>query len=248
MKHKGFEIECYDTITKLPVHRYFEYNRHVAIDVGIGSDMRAFQERGQNFINLVDSDPNAAKQEMRNMMQAVQFVISNTHPKMNSFVVLIKSIDGKPFTDSNLTDEGIKSTIQKLGKRGLTIGMVDDFLSMIKKKFNFEFEQFFPKLSDNASIKEQFSQLQTRTLLLIEEMTKEVNNSKLISQIDQYLLSKYKPQNFSGQEGVEVKSIQGFEKMCLAIESNGMSNDAKNMTTLAFFNAMEILRANKPKR
>lgn len=248
IKHRGYTIEVYDSITDLPAHRYFEYNRSAMIDAGIGSDLEAFDDRVANVLALIDTDPKGAKTELQNMRQAVRFCVSNTHPKMRSFVVLIKAINGKPFPDSKLNDKGIEETIQMLGRAGMTFKRIREMLQDVKKKFAFEFEQFFPRLSSDAVSKQSYAMLKKRTLFVLEQVTNGINRAKQISEIDKFFLGLIKPQVFWGHDGVEVQSIQAFERMCLLIQHHQLGNEPRNMTTLTFFNALETIRQKTKKK
>jgi hypothetical protein len=71
-----------------------------------------------------------ADRVMENMRQNIYFVINKVSPKMNSFVCVIKTINGKPLEDITEPDK----ILEDLSKKGLTVGKVNGFLKQLKKK------------------------------------------------------------------------------------------------------------------
>ena len=134
VKFNGNVLEMYDSIDKLPITRFTVYNINVLIDAGIGSDLSDFNKNIALISALIDSNRKKAKAQLINFSQNVQLIISKSNPKYNSFIALIKSINGKDVNEADLTDDGIKRIIEDLGKKGLTIGKVKGFLSEVKKK------------------------------------------------------------------------------------------------------------------
>ena len=51
----------------------------------------------------------------------------------------------------------------------------------------------------------------------------------------------YKPQVFTGHDGLEVKHEKDYETMCLSITKE-TGRDAKAMTVMEFYNAYEYLQ------
>lgn len=130
VKFNGNYLELYDSIDELPITIYQEYNRYVMIDAGIGSDMASIASHTSTIRRYISNgDKKNANQALNNLHQNIVFVVSNTSPKMNAFVSLIKTMNGKGIDTSDP-----EAIIKKLSKKGLTIGKVNGFLDSLKKK------------------------------------------------------------------------------------------------------------------
>ena len=243
IKFNGHTLEMYDSIQELPINRFQTYDLNLLIDAEIGSDISAIDRRCDNVRRLMISNIEKAGQELANMQQALRFVISNTSPKMNSFVVMIYKINGNVIDDKDLTDEGIKNIINDLGNKRLTMKIITDFLLSAKKKIEFEFETFFPSMADNVKAKEFYTKLKQRTLLVlrtIKDSSSEIERQ--IAEIDNFIMSRVNPKNFHGAHGIEAKRIKGFEQTCIMMKQYNVADDPKTMTTLAFYQALEVIK------
>ena len=136
VEFNGNELEMYDSIQDLPIGRYQKYNLNVLIDAGIGGDLNGFRERIETIKKLVNSDVVKATKEVDNLLNNVMFVMSELSPEMNAFVVLIHKINNRVITEKDLTESGIKEIVEQLGKRRITIGIVQRFLNYFKKKID----------------------------------------------------------------------------------------------------------------
>lgn len=134
IKLNGHVIEMWDSVDSLPASNYINHSRLAMLDIGIGSDLDAVTRHWQKIAKLAEKGGDTLNKELSNYMQCLQFVVSNTSPEMMSFAALIKSIDGKPVEDCS--DENAKAIINRLSKKGLTVAIVRDFLSYVKKKWN----------------------------------------------------------------------------------------------------------------
>jgi hypothetical protein len=131
IKLNGNYLEMYDSIDTMPITRFKEYNRYVAMDSGLGSDMNSFDghiSSAMKFYRMGEIEK--ADRVMENMRQNIYFVINKVSPKMNSFVCVIKSINGEPLEDITEPDK----ILDDLSKKGLTVGKVNGFLKQLKKK------------------------------------------------------------------------------------------------------------------
>lgn len=242
LKFNGHILEMYDSIQELPITRFQSYNLNLLIDGGIGSDLDSFDRHINSIRQLVVRDPNAAQTELTNLQQNVRFIMSKTNPKLNSFVVMIRKIDGRDISDDDLTEDGIQAIIEELGKKKLSFFSVKGFLNTIKKKLDTEFEFFFPKVVDSATTKEFYTQLKRRTMLMLQSITEKRDFTKEIAAIDEFLMSRLKPKNYHGREGLEVKMIKGFEQTCVLLKQYNVSNEPRKMTTLAYYQALEVVK------
>lgn len=243
LKFNGHTIEVYDSLQELPITRFQMYNLNLLIDGGIGSDLNAFNQHIHNVSRLMSRDQEAAQRELINLQQNVQFIMSKTSPEMNAFVVMIRKINDREITDDDLTDEGIKKIIADLGKKRLTVLQMKDVLKAIKKKLDQEFDTFFPNLTDSATVKEFYSKLRHRTSLILKSIrmtSKEIEQQ--IADIDEFFFSRIKPKQYHGREGLEVNMIKGFEETCILLTQYRAADDPKKMTTLAFYQALDVIK------
>lgn len=238
---KGSRLEMYDSIQDLPVGRYQKYNLNVMIDAGIGSDLNGFRERGENVKRLMKNDIEKAEKEMDNFMNNVYMIMSETSPEMNSFIVLIKKINGRIVNDSDLSESGIEEIKKSLNRKGLTMGLVREFLNFFKKKIDVEFETFFPKIADSKKSKELYLMLRKKIGLKMREITMGVNLSGDLKKIEEFFVGKMKVKIYGGAHGMEVKMINGFDDMCTVLEKNGLSMEPKKLTVVEFYNKLNFL-------
>jgi hypothetical protein len=249
IKFNGHKLTMYDNIQELPVKRFQSYNLNTMIDAGIGSDIEAFDNKCVTIRRLMRTDHAAADRELVNMQTTLRMIMSSTSPKMRSFVVLIKSIDGRKLDDEDMTEDGINAIIKELGEKRLTIDRVKDFLSFIKKKIDSEFDVFFPKLNDNARLKEYYANLKRRTLLVLQSIKGAGGDiESQIATIDDFIMSQIKPKNYHGANGLEAKMIANFEETCVILSQNHVSSNPREMTTLSYYQALEVLRAQMKER
>lgn len=78
-------------------------------------------------------------------------------------------------------------------------------------------------------------------MLMLDEIIDEKDNKVYIEQLTSHLITYYKPLIFGGSDSVEINHDRSFEDMCLML-SMEMNVDAKKMTVLAFYNAVEVLK------
>ena len=154
-----------------------------------------------------------------------------------AFAALIHSINGQQVTD--LSDENLKSIIEQL--KTVKHSKIIEFLLWLKKKVTIELETYFPSDFISPKEKEAYDRLKSRTLLVLETIISNVDNSEQIDSIDSLMLSMQTPKSYIGTESVEVKYDKQFESTCLLI-SQKTSMDAKKMTVLQFYNAIENIK------
>jgi hypothetical protein len=80
-----------------------------------------------------------------------------------------------------------------------------------------------------------------KILLRLQQIIEGVDNKEKIEKIDNYLFSTYKPKSFFGKTSEEIKYDKHFECCCLFI-SRETHADAKKMTVLQFYNALDMIK------
>ena len=232
-------VRVYDSIDEMPIINFQKYNKYLLIDSGIGSDaddIDAHIIKIAKFIKANNSKK--ALQELQNMRQNMYMVNSEISPKYLAFAALIHSIDGKEVND--LSDDGLKKLLQDL--KDIKHSKVINFLLWLKKKVTNELETYFPGDFVNPKEKEAYDRLKNRTLLVLDSIINNTDNTKQIESIDTMMLNIHAPKVFIGSESVEVKYDKQFESTCLLIAQK-TSMDARKMTVLQFYNAIDNIKA-----
>ena len=232
-------VRVYDSIDEMPIINFQKYNKYLLIDSGIGSDaddIDAHIIKIAKFIKANNSKK--ALQELQNMRQNMYMVNSEISPKYLAFAALIYSIDGKEVND--LSDDGLKKLLQDL--KDIKHSKVINFLLWLKKKVTNELETYFPGDFVNPKEKEAYDKLKNRTLLVLDSIINNTDNTKQIESIDTMMLNMHAPKVFIGSESVEVKYDKQFESTCLLIAQKTNMN-ARKMTVLQFYNAIDNIKA-----
>lgn len=248
----GMNVELYDSIEDLPISRFHKYNKMLLVDSGVGSDLADFDRHIEKAIRYAASPtPNLAIAELQNLRQNVYFVQSEVSPRYLAFAVLVKSVNGTPCND--LSDDGLQKTINLFSD--VPHSELTAQLDAVKKKIDDELRLYFPRLFDDATLKEYYDKLKQRTIVvlrtIIDGRATEAD-AKEIDDITAELITYFNPQEFTGSDGVEIKQDRQFENMCLMLSQN-LHVDPKRFTVLEYYNAFEYIKeqarkANKQRR
>ena len=231
-------VRVYDSIDEMPIVNFQKYNKYMLIDSGIGSDADDIDAHIVKIAKYIKSNNNKkALQELQNMRQNIYMVNSEISPKYLAFAALIHSVDGKEVND--LSDDGLKKLLQDL--KEVKHSKVIDFLLWLKKKVTNELEIYFPGDFVNPKEKEAYDKLKTRTLLVLDSVINDTDNSEQIDAIDMIMLNMHTPKTYMGSESVEVKYDKQFESTCLLIAQK-TNMDARKMTVLQFYNAIDNIK------
>lgn len=231
-------VRVYDSIDEMPIINFQKYNKYLLIDSGIGSDADDIDAHIVKIAKYIKSNNNRkALQELQNMRQNIYMVNSEISPKYLAFAALIHSVDGKEVND--LSDDGLKKLLQDL--KEIKHSKVIDFLLWLKKKVTSELEIYFPGDFVNPKEKEAYDKLKARTLLVLDSMINDTDNSEQIETIDMIMLNMHSPKSYIGSESVEIKYDKQFESTCLLIAQK-TSMDARKMTVLQFYNAVDNIK------
>lgn len=231
-------VRVYDSIDEMPIINFQKYNKYLLIDSGIGSDADDIDAHIVKIAKFIKANNNKkALQELQNMRQNMYMVNNEISPKYLAFAALIHSIDGKEVND--LSDDGLKKLLQDL--KDIKHSKVIDFLLWLKKKVTSELETYFPGDFVNPKEKDAYDKLKQRTLLVLDSMINDTDNSEQIETIDMIMLNMHSPKSYIGSESVEIKYDKQFESTCLLIAQK-TSMDAKKMTVLQFYNAVDNIK------
>ena len=238
---KGLKVEMYDSIEDLPITRFHKYNKMLLVDSGIGSDLTDFDRHIEKAMQYaVAREPEKVVSELQNMRQNVYFILSGLSPRHLAFAVLVKSINNKDCND--ISDDGLQKIINIFAD--VPAREITAQFEAVKKKIDEELRLYFPALFDDATLKEYYDLLKSRTMTVLHtiiagETTDEDANN--IERLTKELITYFNPQNFAGSEGVEVQHDRQFENMCLIISRN-LHSDPKKYTVLEYYNAFEFIK------
>ena len=231
-------VRVYDSIDEMPIVNFQKYNKYLLIDSGIGSDADDIDAHIVKIAKFIKANNNKkALQELQNMRQNMYMINNEISPKYLAFAALIHSIDGKEVND--LSDDGLKKLLRYL--KDIKHSKVIDFLLWLKKKVTSELETYFPGDFVNPKEKEAYDKLKNRTLLVLDSIINDTDNTEQIELIDTMMLNMHSPKSYIGSESVEIKYDKQFESTCLLIAQK-TSMDAKKMTVLQFYNAVDNIK------
>lgn len=232
-------VRVYDSIDEMPIVNFQKYNKYLLIDSGIGSDADDIDAHIVKIAKFIKANNNKkALQELQNMRQNMYMVNSEISPKYLAFAALIHSIDGKEVND--LSDDGLKKLLQDLND--VKHSKVIDFLLWLKKKVTSELETYFPGDFVSPKEKEAYDKLKNRTLLVLDSIINDTDNTEQIELIDTMMLNMHTPKAFIGTGSIEIKYDKQFESTCILIAQK-TSMDARKMTVLQFYNAIDNIKA-----
>ena len=240
-KHR---VEIHDDISQLPVRRYHVFNRMLLVDAGIGGDITDFDRHIERVMayNRKDQRENLLL-ELKNLRQSVFLILNGISPKMMAFACLVKKLDGIERDD--LTDEGLRKLLDELGD--VPIGDMTASFEAVKKKIDEDLSRYFPKIFDDATIKQYYDRLRERTRIVLEGIIDGVERKEDVERVTDELLTWSRPNEFEGLDNAEVRYDRQFEKVCIAMAQN-LNVNPKLYTVQEYFSAYEyILEMNKKK-
>lgn len=231
-------VKIYDSIDEMPIVNFQKYNKYLLIDSGVGSDADDIDAHITRIAKFIKANNNKkALQELQNMRQNMYMVNNEISPRYLAFAALIQSVDGKEI--SSLSDDSLKNTLDDI--KAIRHSTIVEFLAWLKKKVATELETYFPGDFTNAKEKDAYDKLRQRTLLVLDSIINDSDNSKKIEELDKLLINMHSPNIFIGSESVEIKYDKQFESMCLLIAQK-IGLDAKKMTVLQFYNAIDTIK------
>ena len=151
-------------------------------------------------------------------------------------------MNGEPVYD--LSSDNIKVILDKL--KNLKVGILDSIIDKVKKNIDDELKLYFPQFFDDVYKMKVYDMLKKRTMLVLESISQNKDNSADVDKKDEELLSMSKPKSFEGKESVEIKHNKQFESTCIMITQH-LGLDAKKLTTFSYYSAMEQLKKQAPK-
>ena len=236
-------VEYYDSIEDLPIVRFHKYNKMLLVDAGLGSDLTDIDSHVERAIAFIKTQKKEqAIGELLNLRKNVFFVQMNLSPKHLAFAALVKSIDGKECND--LSDDGLRKVVELLSD--CTKGQIDKELEESKKKVDAELVAYFPAMFDNAEIKEYYNLMKKRVVATLDAIINGGDYTE-VERLTNEFITFANPPDFETAENVEIKCDKNFERMCLMIAQH-LNCNAKELSTMAFYNAFDYLRETQRKQ
>jgi hypothetical protein len=237
-KHK---VNRYSSIDEMPIVRFMTFNRFVLIDSGIGSNLEDIDAHDARIIKYAHKqDFERVAREIENRNQAVRMIIENLNPQYMAYAALIKDIDGEPCDD--LSEEGLKATVERLAKMGVTHGFIERIKAIVTKKLEAELDAYFPnKFSQDPKSREAYFKRKERLMVVLHGIVDGKEDEDRLREIDDYLYRLSKPKKYVGTDGLYISYQKEFEEMSFTL-SQKTSRDPKKMTVLEYYQAFATLK------
>lgn len=234
-------VEFFDAIDELPIVRFHKYQKLLLVDAGVGSDIRAFDQRIEKTRRyLMLGQTENAQKELENIRQCVFLIQSGINPQHRAFAALVTKIDGKPCDD--ISDDALAKITEMLSdapEKELAAP-----LDAAKKKIDGELMLYYPALFNDSSVKEYFDLLKKRTIEILNGIIQglpEPVATDAVEKLNTLLITYSNPKIFSGSDSAEIQFDRQFENLCLVL-SEQLHVKPKDYTVLEFYNAFDFVR------
>lgn len=148
------KIVFYQSPEEMTIKRFQRFQKFLMIDNEVGSTFEDFDQRTHKSVEFLRKKMyDEAIKELENRRQSAWNSYTNYSPKNNALALLVKSINGKDYTDKfYMTDEGMEEIIDKLDQIGYCKRQADEDLDSVKKK-SLEFWSCITRNFSKATIK-----------------------------------------------------------------------------------------------
>lgn len=129
----GGTIRYYENEKELPIHRYVDFQKYLAQDMGFGSTMSDVDKHFRMMDrNMVAGKYNEAKQIRDNLHMNLYMMFEKINILSLSLGCLIHSINNEVIYDT--TEANLLRMSERLGKMGMTQKEVEKITTEVKKK------------------------------------------------------------------------------------------------------------------
>lgn len=229
------KVEFYDNIEDLPIVQFHRYGKFCLVEGGIGDTIQDIDRHITRVINYLN-DPKKAHQELLNLRQCMYMVVTEQDVHHKATLCLVKSIDGKDWTD--FSDSGLDKLYELLN--GATIGELDTLAKEVREAIDTNLSQYFPRVFEDSVQKNYTDLLRKRALLQLSEIVKGEDNKGKIEEVTKQIFAMQTPKSFMGENSEEIKFDKQFEDMCLVMAKE-FGGGIKKFTTMEFYTAYEHL-------
>src|SRR5574344_1642421 len=219
----GHRVVFYDSVEDLPVTQFHRYSKFLLVEGGIGDTIQDIDRHITRIINFLN-DTKKAYQEILNLRQCLFLVISGQDVHNKATLCLVKSVDGKDWTD--FSDSGLDE--------------LNDLAMEVRGRIDENLLQYFPKVFEDSTQKNYIDLLRQRAVLQIGEIVNGDDNGAKIQGVTEKIYQMQNPKGFTGAESEEIRFDKQFEDMCLLMAKE-FGGGIKQYTTMEFYTAFERL-------
>jgi hypothetical protein len=132
--NKATKITLYSSVKELPITLSKKFQHFMLQDIGIGNTIESIDDHLERVFMFMHADKKEeAMEEAKNLRYNLFSMLAEWDFKALSFACLIKCVNGEPVEDRS--PEGLNALLDRLSTEGLTVGMVDELLSDVKKNW-----------------------------------------------------------------------------------------------------------------
>lgn len=133
--NKRTTVKLYNSIKEMPITLHNLSQRYLMQDSGIGSDLNAVDSHFKILDSLLSANKlEEANRERINLRYTFYVMLEGIDFKTPALACYIYSVNDQKITD--YSEEALKNLVQTLSEEGLTMGMVEDQLTDLKKNFS----------------------------------------------------------------------------------------------------------------
>lgn len=137
-------VTLYDDIDNMPIDVFSKFNKYLMIDANIGSTLQDIDHNHIATLYRLAGNKEKTILQLNNFRQLINLLLNEINPVQYAFGCLVYSINGVTTTD--LSDNGIRDTLSKLAKAGLTQGVLKKKRQRQKRNYTTRFSSFSRKL------------------------------------------------------------------------------------------------------
>lgn len=138
-RHK---ITFYESIDELPIDRFTAWNRYMMIDTNLGATFEDIDRVHLSQLASVLGDTAKSSQVVANLRELVYSLDNRLNYNHHAYCCMIAAIDGVAVDD--YTDNGIKETLKRLDKIGVTNRDIKKKMNLLKKAYTRILKVFSP--------------------------------------------------------------------------------------------------------
>lgn len=131
----GTKIEFYSSMDELTIRRYTYFQKYLALESGIGSNIESILSRCNKIRAYCEEDKKKdAVQEVENLKEACLSIINGVPYNTLAFACLVATIGGQLAKD--VTESGLHTTVEQLTELDILNSQIEDTVSDVKKKLS----------------------------------------------------------------------------------------------------------------
>jgi hypothetical protein len=230
----------YDSDKVLPYRRYQKFNKHMMIDLEVGSSIQDYDKRMSRAISYLNADDaKSAGVELTNQRQCVHNSLEGYSPKGMALAVMVHSIDGVKYDDYE--EATLNEILDKFDSIGFTKLMLDETVDYLKKKIEEELRiyhasHFRGNLNYNVA---KIKQLNARLDNILGQDSKE---DKVSAENEMLRMSKPSLWNVHMEGNAELEMETGFEDFMFLVAEH-TNEDLDKITVFRFYSLLDYIKS-----